>query len=136
MTSKEHQTFSQHDSFVCRKLCLNRLGRDIFSAFPEISLRSSEASKTPKICTIATSRFGKSVLHTCKLLSSDKRIGKKKDNQLEDHWKYNAEIKCNIFITPPHPTPPSSTTSSLSLMTYWGSDRIQQQAKHFYPSTM
>lgn len=63
-------TFPQHHPLIGRELGLNRLGREVLPALPQISLRTSQSSESPEVSSIAAWCFGESVLNTGKLLSS------------------------------------------------------------------
>lgn len=66
-------TFPQHHPLIGRELGLDRLGREILPALPQISLRTSQSSESPEVSSIAAWCFGKSVLYTGKLLSSGQK---------------------------------------------------------------
>lgn len=63
-------TFPQHHPLIGRELGLDRLGREVLPALPQISLRTSQSSESPEVSSIAAWCFGESVLNTGKLLSS------------------------------------------------------------------
>lgn len=63
-------TFPQHHPLIGRELGLDRLGRQILPALPQISLRASQSSESPEVGPVAAWCFGESVLHAGKLLRS------------------------------------------------------------------
>lgn len=57
-------TFPQHHPLIGRELGLNRLGRQVLPAFPQIPLGTPQPSEPPEVSSVAPRRFRKGVLHT------------------------------------------------------------------------
>lgn len=69
----ESTTFAKNNSFVGWKLGLNRLSRQILSAFPKISLGAAQTPEPPEVGPVSAGSFGERVLNTGQLLGSAKR---------------------------------------------------------------
>lgn len=64
MTGQYALTFPQHHPLIGRELGLDRLGRQVLPAFPQIPLGASQPSESPEVRPVSTGCFREGVLHT------------------------------------------------------------------------
>lgn len=61
-------TLSQHHPLIGRELGLDRLGRQVLSALPQVPLGGPQTTEPPEVSPVAPWRFGEGILHTGQLL--------------------------------------------------------------------